>query len=532
MSVLSNRRYLSVWLRRLSTDRIERRSSEPVESLRRRRLDQGRAAHHRADRRRRAPRPQDRHGARRRPRHVSEAAGRRGRSGGRPAPARSHRRLVRPLYAAGRPRCAGRPAARRHRLRASVRRRGGARPRSRHAADASGPARPRRGGRHGRLRLGRGALWQARHRAARRDRSGRAAAADRGAARRCRHRRRSENLRPDLRRRSRHRARARRSPRASARGCCFASIRRWAASTSRSRRACRCPPRWPSSASPIRSRARPTCSAPSSIWRGRLAAVLERRGEGGRLFQVALFRTDGKVHRLEIGTGAPLRDPARMRRLFEERLAVLGDACDPGFGYDMVRLSALVTERSDPAQTGLGRRRPRRGAGASDRPARRALWPAPRDAAGAAGHAHSGICGGGGAGACASTRCGRRHAAHRAGLAFSRPAAPSVRPGPSRSTPSPRCRTARRSGFPGGTSRIRSRGPKARSASPWNGGATTAATSSRAIISASRAAPARGCGSTAKGFTAVRSNRRRCRAGICKGCLRECESCLRMPNWP
>ena len=85
----------------------------------------------------------------------------------------------------------------------------------------------------------------------------------------------------------------------------------------------------------------------------RLADVLERRGEGGRLFQVALFRADGAVHRLEIGTGAPLRDPARMRKLFEERLAVLGDACDPGFGYDMVRLSALVTERTDPAQTGL-----------------------------------------------------------------------------------------------------------------------------------------------------------------------------------
>ena len=84
-----------------------------------------------------------------------------------------------------------------------------------------------------------------------------------------------------------------------------------------------------------------------------LVTVLDWRGEGGRLFQVALFRADGKVHRLEIGTGSPLRDPVRIRRLFEERLAVLGDACDPGFGYDMVRLSALVTERCDPAQTGL-----------------------------------------------------------------------------------------------------------------------------------------------------------------------------------
>jgi protein ImuB len=59
------------------------------------------------------------------------------------------------------------------------------------------------------------------------------------------------------------------------------------------------------------------------------------------------------VHRLEIGTGAPLREPRRVRRLFEDRLATLGDACDPGFGYDMVRLSALVTERCDPTQTGL-----------------------------------------------------------------------------------------------------------------------------------------------------------------------------------
>ena len=84
-----------------------------------------------------------------------------------------------------------------------------------------------------------------------------------------------------------------------------------------------------------------------------LDRVLERRGEGARLMKVALFRADGKVHWLELGTAAPLRDPARVRRLFADRLAVLGDACDPGFGFDMLRLSALVTERLDPQQTGL-----------------------------------------------------------------------------------------------------------------------------------------------------------------------------------
>jgi protein ImuB len=84
-----------------------------------------------------------------------------------------------------------------------------------------------------------------------------------------------------------------------------------------------------------------------------LSRVLERRGEGARLLHLALFRADGKVHRLEVGTGDPLRDAVCIRRLFEDRLTALGDACDPGFGFDMVRLAALVSERMDPAQTGL-----------------------------------------------------------------------------------------------------------------------------------------------------------------------------------
>jgi protein ImuB len=84
-----------------------------------------------------------------------------------------------------------------------------------------------------------------------------------------------------------------------------------------------------------------------------LGRVLARRGEGARLIALSLFRADGKVHRLEIGTSTPLREASRVRRLFEDRLVVLGDACDPGFGFDMIRLSALVTERCDPVQTGL-----------------------------------------------------------------------------------------------------------------------------------------------------------------------------------
>jgi protein ImuB len=84
-----------------------------------------------------------------------------------------------------------------------------------------------------------------------------------------------------------------------------------------------------------------------------LARLLERRQEGARRLQVALFRTDGKVYRIEAGTGAPLREAARIRALFAERLAAAGDACDPGFGFDVIRLSAPRIERCDPIQTGL-----------------------------------------------------------------------------------------------------------------------------------------------------------------------------------
>jgi protein ImuB len=84
-----------------------------------------------------------------------------------------------------------------------------------------------------------------------------------------------------------------------------------------------------------------------------LGAAMERRQDGARLLQAALFRTDNKVYRIEVGTGAPLREASRIVRLFADRLAAIGEACDPGFGFDMVRLAALVTERSEPVQASL-----------------------------------------------------------------------------------------------------------------------------------------------------------------------------------
>jgi protein ImuB len=86
----------------------------------------------------------------------------------------------------------------------------------------------------------------------------------------------------------------------------------------------------------------------------RLDRTLEQHGEGARLIEAVLFRVDGKVLRLSAATSRPIRDAALVRRLFAERLAAVGDAHDPGFGFDMIRLSVIVADPLDPVQTGFG----------------------------------------------------------------------------------------------------------------------------------------------------------------------------------
>ena len=85
----------------------------------------------------------------------------------------------------------------------------------------------------------------------------------------------------------------------------------------------------------------------------RLQFALERRGEGARRIELALFRTDGVVRRIAASTSRPLRDPDDIRELFVERLVALADAFDPGFGFDMARLSVVVAEPCPPEQIGI-----------------------------------------------------------------------------------------------------------------------------------------------------------------------------------
>jgi protein ImuB len=79
---------------------------------------------------------------------------------------------------------------------------------------------------------------------------------------------------------------------------------------------------------------------------GRLCVMLEERGRGARKLLASVFAVDGAVRRLEIGTAAPLRDPGRLNRLIAEKFSTT--QWQDEFGYDRIRLAALATETLGP----------------------------------------------------------------------------------------------------------------------------------------------------------------------------------------
>ena len=78
----------------------------------------------------------------------------------------------------------------------------------------------------------------------------------------------------------------------------------------------------------------------------RLCEQLDRRQQGCRRLELTLYRVDGSVQGVAVGTAYPARDAAHLARLFAERLGHL----DPGFGVEAVTLTAPVTEPLSPAQ--------------------------------------------------------------------------------------------------------------------------------------------------------------------------------------
>ena len=77
---------------------------------------------------------------------------------------------------------------------------------------------------------------------------------------------------------------------------------------------------------------------------GTLIKAMDKQGKGARRLEASFFRTDGAVRTIAVDTGRPVTQREMIDRLFRERLDALNDPLDPGFGFDMVRLSASRTE--------------------------------------------------------------------------------------------------------------------------------------------------------------------------------------------
>ena len=81
----------------------------------------------------------------------------------------------------------------------------------------------------------------------------------------------------------------------------------------------------------------------------KLCARLEAEGRGGRRFEIAFHRLDGKALPLGVGLALPGRDPVRIAKLFGPKL----ETVDPGFGIEVVTLAAHDVEPISGRQASL-----------------------------------------------------------------------------------------------------------------------------------------------------------------------------------
>jgi protein ImuB len=73
---------------------------------------------------------------------------------------------------------------------------------------------------------------------------------------------------------------------------------------------------------------------------GDLCRRLEKAQQGARRLELALYRVDGSLQRLAIGTSRPSRDAAALQRLFAPQI----EKIDPGFGIEALALAAAQAE--------------------------------------------------------------------------------------------------------------------------------------------------------------------------------------------
>ncbi len=80
-----------------------------------------------------------------------------------------------------------------------------------------------------------------------------------------------------------------------------------------------------------------------------LCQQLTHAGQGGRQLVLTLYRVDGEVFETRVGAARPARNPDRLARLFDGRLG----GFDLGFGVEIMTLAAPVTEPLTPTAMSL-----------------------------------------------------------------------------------------------------------------------------------------------------------------------------------
>jgi len=80
-----------------------------------------------------------------------------------------------------------------------------------------------------------------------------------------------------------------------------------------------------------------------------LCRRLAEETKGARRLALALYRVDGTLERIAIGTSHPAREVKHLARLFAEKI----EAVDPGLGIDLMVLTAPVVEPLEAAQASL-----------------------------------------------------------------------------------------------------------------------------------------------------------------------------------
>ena len=84
-----------------------------------------------------------------------------------------------------------------------------------------------------------------------------------------------------------------------------------------------------------------------------LARQLLCHGEGARRLTLSLFRIDGEVLTVEIGTALPTREPVHVAHLVGLKLERLQIMAETGFGFESLLLIVTASERMEPHQKDL-----------------------------------------------------------------------------------------------------------------------------------------------------------------------------------